>query len=1576
MVAMDPKTTVEVADTSEKRLVAQEAVTAAFARHIAVVIGVNSYPAPIHRLTTAVADASAVADLLEKEQGFEVGAQHRMLDEDATKSNVLARLESLANELTAEDRLVIYFACHGVAKEREKGGLDGYLVLYGEKNDDDIMLKMVDLHVVLSKFRCRHLLLVLDCCFAAAYRWSIDRNIRAPGLMYAERFDYCLKEKAWQLLTSAMHDELALDTVLPDGELLGTRETNETHSPFAQAFMDGLRGMADVSPAAKDGKPAGDGIVTATELILHLREKVPNNARAYGNRQTPVLHTMHPDHRGEFVFIVPGKTDPLESAVQLGKENNPYRGLSSYDEDAKELFFGRKKSTEALVDRIRTHALTVVMGPSGSGKSSLVHAGAIPHLKNGGEWFVVPFRPGKFAMKSLDAALGVYHAPEKRMLLVVDQLEELVTARAEGEDPGVFLDKIKQLLDERAERVHVVMTLRSDFEFRLPMEKLGDHWKTARFNVPAPNREELSEMIQGPARERVLFFEPPALVERIIEDVVNAPGVLPLLSFALSELYLGYLESGAGDRKLRATKYDEIGGAYGALWKRAETLYGEFARAGQGHDATMKRIFLRMVSFDGKRIARRRVDVQELHTLDENENARVIDVLTKLTDARLVVGDDAQQSRRSPRELKGSFEPAHDALMTGLRLLGKWLDEAGDDLHLQRRMTASAEEWARNDRQVGLLWHENPRLAIIAGWLDEKPPRVSTLEAEFGQASVAQRNQRAEDERRRLKRNQRWLGGGVALALILAGISTYFPYRASVERKNAEEQRDTAERATVDAKGSLAEVLKQQGGREWDALALGIESVGSALVKGEKPSERYVDTFFAAFERTRQVVTYRDHDGGDNQAGFFLDDHKVATISDEVHIWDANTGRRIFDTSMLHYDEKAGTVKLVANGKMETDPNNRELIDDLAMRSDTELWFIRAHRSVWKFDLTKNEGLRIWNEIGSTKTNDEAFALSPNAKYILTFSTHKKVTGPVAENDAGPGPARQIVAGTVRVWDTDNKHPVATLDGDIEAFPYFWYRNDKNRKVAFSTNGEFVGMLRSDRKTLDVWEMATGKKIRSSVSASNRFVSFALGADRDRAALIGEDGSIWGPKLSDENKTNIDQRPESAAISFNRAQVAIHARRRLWVYPLQFLGRQSMKPSAELLGFDGNSAYMDWSPNGRKLLWAQYQGPPRIWRPGNLGSIRQVELPCPRELPSLSEGRWYACDNSIYDLERPNSPLQTITGLGKLVGIAVSPQGNRALVTGIDARFEGEDGLTFATGKFTFAVLDFNGKTFDNPTAQRTYQTSVRTTNEISNAVFSSDGARVVLSTGDGAFQVLITIDANPRSPLDIIELKLKHTNATRTPIQPDGEFDAKYPPPPKMQETSDDENEDDFYPLLAAFARDGRRLLTLAPNGTLQWFDPSSAKIEFVTQIEDPHFAPSAISVDARRVAWYKDGYIHELDPSVPKAVTRKKQESFIYSLLYSPDGALLAGESKNGIYVWRSGTLELVHLIPVRIERMLGFVNNNQQIAVVMKDGTIAYYAVRIEDTVAAACKDISTEPQGKRVADLCRRLSALRK
>ncbi len=773
-----------------------EAAAPEFERSWAVVIGIDDYKNGIKPLKTATGDAVRLAQILKDEQSFEIwppGTNTPLLNKAATKSELNTLLtKTLPNEIGKNDRLLFYFAGHGVADE-DNDGLKGYLVPQNADPDNrDTFLSMQTLSESLLTLKCRHLLVILDCCFAGALRWSSTRDVPTlPDLIHRERFERFIQDPAWQVIASAAYDQKALDVLA--GDTIGVREarSKQSHSPFALALFKALEdGEAD---AHTKSQPKGDGVITATELYFYLRNAVEPVTESQNHRQTPSFWSMAKHDKGEFIFLVPGHHLNLPKAEELTQENNPYRGLQAFEEKHQDIFFGRDELIDQLEEQVSNHPLTIVIGASGSGKSSLVKAGLLPRLRRSEQpgWHIMlpppqqtgagsegtalspPMRPANSPLHILERVIKtslslpnqpldfsilpkdedsqalarlieswVAVHPGQKLLLVVDQFEELITLCRDEKERKQFVQLLVVALQTQAERFRLVLTLRSDFEPQLVQLflEIPEQWVENRFFVSPMNRAEYRAAIEGPAATRVLFFEPSDLINRIVDEVVSTRHGLPLLSFTLRELYQKYIKSGRRNRALVEADYKALGGVIGSLRSRATA---EYETLDQAHQQTMRRIMLRMIFLDGNKVTRRRVTGEELIYSTPAENERGAAVIERLTEARLIVADKTEGT--------AYWEPTHDALINAWDKLSTWVNnekdnktDFGTDLFtLQNRLAQAAIDWhlaETDEKKRGLLWDNHADLSYVEKSLTGHPTLwLNQIEVGFIEAGLEQR---------------------------------------------------------------------------------------------------------------------------------------------------------------------------------------------------------------------------------------------------------------------------------------------------------------------------------------------------------------------------------------------------------------------------------------------------------------------------------------------------------------------------------------------------------------------------------------------------------------------------------------------------------------------------------------------------------------------------------------------------------------------------------------------------------------------------------------------------------------------
>ena len=766
-----------------------------FNRSLAFLVSVDRYGHGVPALQTPVADADALAKVLREEHGFECEV---IADEQATLHGLRSFLKKLPSRVSSDDRVIFYFAGHGIAVESDDGPKGFILPQDAQRDSENNYLPMAELDEALSVLPCRHMLLILDCCFAGAFRWSSFRHLAlSPENLHQERYNWFIKDPAWQAIASAAHDQKALDVAAENP--LGKRDdTQQDHSPFARALIDGLKGHADRAPVG--GK--GDGVITATELYQHIDDQLRLSPSSKRLRQTPILWPLKKHDKGQFVFLVPGKALHLPPAPQLDPNANPWRGLSPYEEKHEKLFYGRGAAADRLAVRllgkkasegqpaIPAERFIVVTGPSGIGKSSLVKAGLLPRLPNERIRSIIvrPSTPGPTPFASLAAALKKGNssdepAPDentlkadpdsltqwvkaqnkdREVLLVVDQAEELITMNNKEAVAAAFIQLIANALDHTEQGLRVVFTVRSEFEPQFAQSPLKNCWPTARYLVPQMTQDELRRVIEGPATVKVMRFESTELVDTLVNEVVNMPGALPLLSFALSQMYRHYLDRRGTDRAITQVDYDALqGGVTGSLRIRANQLVDEGDELSK---QTARRVLERFVSIEAGEFARRRVPRWEFEVDNQAEQARINHILARLDEERLIITDGpTRQSLENGHNNSTSnvlppsgksqtfLEFAHDALILGWDRLLNWIREDTEVIADLRRLTKDASIWINKDKKTtGPFWDEPDEVKIIAKLSSWAALGLSITETKFRDASLASAERIAATQKRRL----------------------------------------------------------------------------------------------------------------------------------------------------------------------------------------------------------------------------------------------------------------------------------------------------------------------------------------------------------------------------------------------------------------------------------------------------------------------------------------------------------------------------------------------------------------------------------------------------------------------------------------------------------------------------------------------------------------------------------------------------------------------------------------------------------------------------------------------------------
>ncbi|NTX63708.1 protein kinase [Myxococcus sp. CA051A] len=495
--------------------------------------------------------------------------------------------------------------------------------------------------------------------------------------------------------------------------------------------------------------------------------------------------SLAPEARPTAESLARALTDLLEPArrqLEADPERHPFRGLRAFTEGDAEDFSGREAEVAALVERLRQAAPVVLTGPSGIGKSSLVHAGLVPRLRQMASWEVVAFRPGPRPLHRLTEVLSLDAGVARTLVLTPGAIVELLRARAPA--PALLLvDAFEEVFTlgaaEEAMALarclfavasagigwRVLVVLRDDYLGQFArVEHLGAFLGNA-FVVGPLSPSALVEALTGPLRRAGHATDEPGLVERIVADVRAQPAGLPLLQATCSALW----ERRDKERRLlRAAVYEELGGVAGALAAQGRQLLGQLP-ADDIH--TVRLLLLQLLTPEGTR--RPRVREELLEELGVGAGR----VLDSLLAHRLVVAS------RDVRNDGALVELAHEALATAWPELARWRQESRDEHLLVTEIDQAAELWHRRGRRDEETWGGDALGQVLRRVADWKVPLASRSRAFL---DAGRKREQGHVQRRRV---------GIAVVVLLlvlatgVGTSVVFAFQQN-QQETARQQRE------------------------------------------------------------------------------------------------------------------------------------------------------------------------------------------------------------------------------------------------------------------------------------------------------------------------------------------------------------------------------------------------------------------------------------------------------------------------------------------------------------------------------------------------------------------------------------------------------------------------------------------------------------------------------------------------------------------------------------------------------------------------------------------------------------------
>ena len=900
------------------------------------------------------------------------------------------------------------------------------------------------------------------------------------------------------------------------------------------------------------------------------------------------------------------------SLLALPEPENPYKGLQAFQVADERYFFGRESLTKELLKKLEEDSeysrFLAVVGPSGSGKLSLVKAGLIPALWRGElpgseRWFVVDMVPGPHPLDELEVALMRIAAQQSgslmdqlerderglvrvaklilpdddsELVIVIDQFEELFTLVDNEGERSEMLGLIRNAVTDPRSRVRIVITLRADFYDRpLQYPEFGALVQQRTQTVLPLTAEELERAILRPAEAVGVDFEE-GLAASIAQEVHYQPGALPLMQYALTELF-----EEREDHKLTHAAYEEIGGSVGALAKRIEDIFTELNSQGQ---ETVRQMFLRLVTLgEGVEDTRRRVPRSELLAVSAYPD--VMDELIDTYTASRLLSLDHDPATRSP-----TVELAHEAILREWDRLRSWLDESRSDIRLQRSLASAARDWLGADKDSSYLLG-GVRLTQYEQWADETDIALTEKEKQFLRASLDQRKIEEEEEAARQHREQtlerrarRVLVGLLGVFLVAAVVSGGLAISANVQRERAEvAEQEALKQASIGlAAQAIAELDSDTPDR---GVLLALEALEDYPYTPQ--AERALaQTVYA----TRPYVDLRGVLPGTTRAAAFSPDGGlVASVAGEYDaaIWDVTGG----GAPIVIGNEYPAADERIGHEDVAWSPDGSSLA---VVTAFTDLVVDGGLIKVWNLASGENEA--TWS--GHDGSSIWAVDWSADGQYVITgggdhlakvwkagtweevqaFSGHADEVLDVALSRSESRIATASADGTLRIWAVRSGETSQILSGHLGSVNAVDWSPDESQLVSGGDDGLII-----------LWNVASGEIERTLLGHTDGVLDVSWSPDGLLIASSSADGTtrVWDPVSAQvvssfQGGNNAAWSPTGDRLIMGFGVSGL----RMWNLserPLRLLGHTNFLTDARL------------SPDGSRIVSSSFDGTARVW---------------------------------------------------------------------------------------------------------------------------------------------------------------------------------------------------------------------------------------------------------------------------------------------------------------------------------------------------------------------------------------------
>ncbi len=1175
----------------------------------------------------------------------------------------------------------------------------------------------------------------------------------------------------------------------------------------------------------------------------------------------------------------------------------PFRGLANFREQDAAFFFGREEFTERLLKIISQKANTIVIvGSSGSGKSSVVFAGLLPQIHKNEKWKIVGLRPREQPFISLASAIVPILDPtlteanrlieiqrlaqgllekdislyniilrilEKqpatnRLLLVIDQFEELYTLCSNHEHHRMFLDELFNAIDLAANRrpspLVLLLTLRADFMGQaLNHRPFADALQDGSLILGPMNRAELQAAIEKPAKMQGAAIET-GLVARILDDLGEEPGQLPLLEFALTLLW-DRLDHGW----MTHDAYEEIGRVDGALARYANEVYEQLDEKDQ---VSTQKVFVQLVQpGDGTEDTRRVAKQTDLE-------ADTWPLISFLADKRLVVTGSSVEGIET-------VEVVHEALIQRWERLREWIEADRAFRTWQERLRASLRGWEVSNRDEGALLRGAP-LVEAEDWKTTREDDLADPEKVYIQKSI---ELRVEVENRRERSRRRTILGLVAMLLVVLTLAIL----AMINAANARQNQSVAE-AEADARATQQVIAEGQAN-----LANSRELAASALNNLEIDPERSILLAIAALEKahtleaenalhraiqaSRVQLTLAGHTGPVHFVAVSPDGKKIATASQDgsAKIWDTFTGEAL-RTFIGHQDEVIG-VDFCPEGKRLATASLDGTARVWDVATGDEILALIGHEGPLTSAYFSPDGSRlVTNGLydGMVKIWD-----ATNGEEQMSIQAHEDASWHVIFSPDGTRLATASADGTAKIWDASSGEEVLTFSDQAGIVS----------RVAFSPDGTQLATAHEYGAAI-IWDTKSGEALHTFNGHTTLVLWVSFSPDGQRLATSGVDGvtKIWDANSGEELFTLAGHSaivmgtvftPDGSRLvtgSFDHTA-------KVW----------DLSPSREWRTLNEHNGWvysLDFTLDGRWLASGSFDGTARIWdvttgrselvlgEIGDSASIRAVAFsPDGRRLATTSAYGtttiWDTTTGEEIITLRGHAPGQTLeTRFNGVIGVSFSPDGN-LLATSSD---------------------DLTAKIWDTNSGQELFTlighghapVSIPPFDGVIQVAFSPDGTILATAGGDGTVklwdvsngQELITLDAHPENV--VIDL---------------------------------------------AFSPDGVYLLTGGWEGTAKLFEVDTGQVLHTLTGHTSGVHGVGFSPDGKRLlTGSEDGTVILWDATTGQSLLTLAGPLGILDIAISPDGKFLATSGQDGaIRLYVLPVEKLITLARERVTRSL---------------------------------------------------------